>query len=218
LGIVVKIFDGESSRDFKLPSKWEEITLSTYLDIKANGLAKGLIKSEVEEDQEDLLLKAMPFLKRKIKAVVPDYIKDINIASDEWGKLEHTKIILDKEKEELKALSGIVKIYKGFEILDRSMPEVMGVQSEIFSQLNKFFDRFKELAEYQPEQDELQAGIDELDQFGFFNTVDRLAGGDVLKHDLILKEPALKIYNKLLKDYIDAKIQKRLHKIRSKKK
>jgi len=60
-----------------------------------------------------------------------------------------------------------------------------------------------------PDNDLLNAGVNELDELGVLNVVDSLAGGDVLKWDSIKALPYFMVFDKLRKNNLDAKIQKR---------
>ena len=66
-------------------------------------------------------------------------------------------------------------------------------------------------AEHTAEQK--QAGINEFDKLGIFNTIDMLAQGDPLKYDDVLKIDYGTIFNKLLLLNISVKFDKRLSKI-----
>lgn len=58
----------------------------------------------------------------------------------------------------------------------------------------------------------LQAGINELDQFGIKNTLDNLAGGDILKYDLIRQLPYHEVFDKQYMETIKKKVEKKLAK------
>lgn len=68
-----------------------------------------------------------------------------------------------------------------------------------------------------PEAKLLQAGIKELDILGDKNTIDSLAGGDVLKWDLVKQLPYSVVFDKLLKNTIESRINKRLVEINKQK-
>lgn len=63
----------------------------------------------------------------------------------------------------------------------------------------------------------VQAGIKELDVLGDINTIDSLANGDILKWELIRQMPYSEIFNKLLKNTIESRINKRLVEINKQK-
>lgn len=64
--------------------------------------------------------------------------------------------------------------------------------------------------------DLMAAGINELSVFGDMNMIDQLAGGDVLKYDMIKALPYNVIFDKQYKSVIEGRIEKRLIKIKSK--
>jgi hypothetical protein len=66
----------------------------------------------------------------------------------------------------------------------------------------------------QPSAKMFQAGINKLDQFGIMNTVDNLAGGDILKYNLIKKQKYNVIFDKQYREVITNEIQTKLAKIK----
>lgn len=69
-----------------------------------------------------------------------------------------------------------------------------------------------------PDPDLMAAGINEMSQFGDLNVIDQLAGGDVLKWEQIKQLPYHVIFDKQLKALTEARIEKKLAKIKSKPK
>lgn len=69
-----------------------------------------------------------------------------------------------------------------------------------------------------PDPDLNAAGIAELSQFGDMNTIDSLAGGDILKWEQVKKLRYHVIFDKQLKSIIESRIEKKLAKIKSKPK
>ena len=81
-------------------------------------------------------------------------------------------------------------------------------------------DRVNELEEkliYEPSADEEKTGIEQFSQFGYFATVDRLAGGDVTKYDTVGAVDYATIYTKLLLNRIDGEYHERLIEIKTKR-
>lgn len=64
-----------------------------------------------------------------------------------------------------------------------------------------------------PTQEEEAAGIDNFAQFGVFATIDRLAGGNVLKYEAIENMPFMVIYTKLKLNKVEAEYQEAYQKI-----
>lgn len=67
-----------------------------------------------------------------------------------------------------------------------------------------------------PEADLVAAGIRDLDILGDVNLIDNLAQGDVLKWELVQDLPYDTIFNKQLKNTIEARISKNLNKNKKK--
>lgn len=70
----------------------------------------------------------------------------------------------------------------------------------------------------QPDNDLIAAGIHELNELGEINVIDQLAGGDILKWELVEQLPYYKVFDKLKKNTVEAKVNKEYQKIISKKK
>lgn len=68
-----------------------------------------------------------------------------------------------------------------------------------------------------PDQKLLQAGIRELDILGDINTIDALANGKVLDWEKIERLPYERVFNKLLKNTIEARVNKKLVEINKQK-
>lgn len=64
----------------------------------------------------------------------------------------------------------------------------------------------------EPDFDMLAAGINELNIFGDLNTIDMLAGGDILKWEEVKKLSYQKVFDKQLKCIKEAKFQKEYQK------
>lgn len=58
-----------------------------------------------------------------------------------------------------------------------------------------------------PKAELMAAGIQRLDEFGSYVTIDTLASGDILKHEKIEKLPYYKVYEKLKLDKIQREIE-----------
>lgn len=70
-----------------------------------------------------------------------------------------------------------------------------------------------EYLQSEPDNDLINAGIKELDELGEINTIDNLANGDILKWEQIKKLPYYQVFDKLRKQTLESKINKRYQKI-----
>lgn len=68
-----------------------------------------------------------------------------------------------------------------------------------------------------PDFDMLAAGIDKMNIFGELNTIDVLAGGDILKWDLVKSLPYKDIFDKQLKSLKESQFQKEYAKVMNNK-
>jgi hypothetical protein len=76
----------------------------------------------------------------------------------------------------------------------------------------KRINTLEEQLRYEPTVKESNAGIDQYSEFGWFCTLDRLAGGDPLKYDEIGKLPFHLIFAKLKLNNLDVEFNRRINK------
>ena len=81
-----------------------------------------------------------------------------------------------------------------------------------FTQFNDWSERWSDLYESKADENEIAAGIEKLQAFSWFATLDALAKGDVTKYDAILDTEANVIYTKLLKDKTEQEYVENLRK------
>jgi hypothetical protein len=67
-----------------------------------------------------------------------------------------------------------------------------------------------------PNDNEIAAGIEKIQQFGWFATLHALAKGDVLKYDPILEKKAIDIYTTLLLEKTEREYSENLQYFNSK--
>lgn len=156
--------------------------------------------------------------------------------------LEPKNILLDKTMQELreqpyKHIISIENLLKQVQKNPVKEIEVLSIAFQIpteeieqvgiieFHQALKFLlDSYKKLIEvenkllhYEPENEEIEAGIESLTKFGRMASVDTLAGGDILKHSLIIDMPYSKVFTKMYLESEKSKFQKRVHNLRKTK-
>lgn len=161
--------------------------------IKANAVRTNRIFDTTVKDLKDLSFEL-------VKIKIPDYLQHA----------QAEKMIIDILKEagrevtleELNAYNPKQLLYFTLWVMD-ALEEINEME---MTNLQSF-----------PEPDMVNAGINELNQFGILNTIDSLAKGDILKWDLVVKKPYYDVFTKLLKDKKEAEFNKRYTKLISQK-
>lgn len=142
---------------------------------------------------------------------------------DNWGvsdvlkwdflTVKETQIALDVNPS-YETIIRIIQDLTGYrteKILDKLWIDVF----KFFKFVQKSIERVNELEkklEYEPDAAEENAGIEMFNQFGYFVTIDRLAGGDPLKYDAIGKMEYSVIFSKLLLNKTDTQFMKNFQK------
>ena len=100
-------------------------------------------------------------------------------------------------------------------ILSKCWIDVFKFLKFVFDSIEKINELEKKLA-YEPDSDEINAGIENYNQFGHFATIDRLSGGDPLKYESIGKLQYSIIFAKLVLNKVDQEFSKKYQAIKSK--
>lgn len=143
-------------------------------------------------------------------------ITNIKVGNETWHKIEQVKMLL-KDVDPMDVADKIVSIYLPIDIKLMLMPEAIAIVNYFFTEIKEFFAKFVRLNDYKPDNDELQAGVRQLDYLGYVNTLDALAQGNLLNYDGILNTNADTVYTKLLKDFETSEFGKRLNKLKANK-
>ncbi len=97
-------------------------------------------------------------------------------------------------------------------ILSKSWIAIFKFIKFVVKAIKKIDELEKNLA-YEPDANEERAGIEMFNQFGYFVTIDRLAGGDILKHDEVGQKPFSHVFAKLKLNQADNTFMKNYQKI-----
>ena len=135
-----------------------------------------------------------------VKIDIPELLKE--------GKFLEIFQHLLKEKGKLLSLQ---------EIDEQEHNDLLACLIWIKDELEAIGNLEKEYLYNPPDADLINAGIRELDELGEFNTIDNLAGGDILKHEQIKALPYHFVFDKLRKQTLENKISKNLAKIQQQK-
>jgi hypothetical protein len=219
------VLEGEV-KEVTIPQSWQELSFETYYTlIKTRDLGLTFFGVPSEEIAEiDQVAAVLNYLKNKRKLkramVAPEWITDLNIGRSTWKNLEAVKQILkinEGRKEELFIQKIIHVYYPNIDLMTMKAGEVLGAMSFFFDKLNNFFEKYKRLQDYKPTQEEIRAGVDELNRYGYFPTLMSLCKSP-LEYDDMLKQPADIIYMTLLVSFEKSEIQRRMHEFEKMKK
>lgn len=127
----------------------------------------------------------------------------------------------------------IQPVYDGAEFSNNSLERYPEIEKhfkklpvdEVYGCAKFLMNQFIERAKWEDERlktnitpDHIAAGIKMFNMLGDFNTIDEIAGGDVLKHDEVLMLDYSTIFLKLLKNNLTSRFEKKYSEIMSKKK
>lgn len=226
-GVHCKIDDTE----YTIKERWSELTVAEYLVIASDlkpieKLSKftGIPVEKVESlscGQLAVMFGAMAWSDDYNDGLlfVRSLESKVNIGKSTYGNLEKAKLSLQKYSQRpMLSVVELVKIYEGEDISELPFIENIGRGIAILEKINTFLSGFKELYEYEPTPEEIEAGVEDLNKLGSFYTVKKLSEKFGKHPDEILNWEAAIVYSFLKADAIDARISQNLQKIYQRKK
>ena len=220
--MIIKI--GESSYSFKISFAeytWGEFVpilkarslplierLSVYTNIPVdvlNSLTIAYLSSLMEavkfNEDDDLLV-----------LLCDEYKSGQQIHFHSYGRYEQVRQIV-KGKEVLDVLHEVVNVYNGMSIEDMPLIKVFSIAMFYLSSLNEFNSRYSRLSDHKYSDEEIEAGVEDLEGFGFFGTVLKIARERGLKNDEVLNMKAIEVMDEVLYDFERSEYEKRLNKL-----
>lgn len=218
---------------------WGEITFGQYRGLEKATDIKSIASVMVGFDASDSLASRLaPFMTwlevpfNPTTWTLPKKVtikeKEIDVAIDIKTKTFAQKILLQrvKSKELDKALalyyqpivSGRKFDYdKAMELLPEieklKLCDVYCIADYLFKQLKVVLEMEKKELSVPPTSEQIRAGINMFDVFGVNNTIDALAGGDILKYEKVLKLNYNTVFLKLKRTKLEGKYRKNYEKI-----
>lgn len=225
--ITIKI-DGKS---YEVVTTWVEMKYSHYCRVvnvsEESVMNKLSIFTGIEENilskcslaQICYLCELVSFMDDYENALlfVKSYEDDLSIAKKTYGQIEQAKTVLQYKKP-LLALGDLVELYYCEKMIDAHIVDSMGRGLALVAKIDNFMKSYPELYEYEPTNEEIEAGVEDLAKLGSFYTVKKLADRYHKHPDEILKWEAGVVYAMLRTDAIENRISNNLQKIAMRKK
>jgi hypothetical protein len=130
----------------------------------------------------------------------------------EWGRVKQIQDLVNKEYLWLSDIVEVVMValnLKREEVEQMKWFDIARFYTFILKAISDINEKEQQLA-YEPDAREINAGIEDFARFSWFATLDRLAGGDILKYDEVGKQPWSIVFTKLLLNKTDAEFNKKL--------
>ncbi len=198
------------NKEYQIKNSWSDLTYQNYIDvckmsdIEALSFLSGIepnILNSLDELSLERLLFCIDFLKETPKEIV----ECKNIKKETFGQ----KIILQNQlrnsEPQLSPAVALAVYEYDYNEFNKSLLEVLKMPfNEVYCKGLDYLKQFNDIVEMEsehlksePTTEQRQAGIDMFDEFGIMNTVDSLAGGDVLNYEKILNIDYNTIFIKL---------------------
>ena len=119
-----------------------------------------------------------------------------------YSKIEIAAVLFNIDTDIIDEV-GIVEFYAAF--------------NEIHNQYTALVERENRYLSYDPEPEEIEAGMESFQKFGRLMTVDAIAKGDLLKHEQVINLPYSRVFTKLYMERERSEFQRRYHQIKQRR-
>lgn len=213
--VKIKIDDNQ----YQIKTSWRECDYETFAKIQTGNIFEKITYlSDINIDQLGKFTAGqLSWLLDMVKFVddLPNEYEDIGLHWDvgdcTYGQMEESKQAFQKNDNTWLAMVDVVKIYCHVDIGPMGCLKGLGYANYFFEQFNSFFETFAGLNDYEPEEAEIMAGVNQLSRFGFYPTMMALARKMSMKYDEVLNMSAREVYMTLLVDKETADYEKRLY-------
>lgn len=158
-----------------------------------------MTKEEVDSLSASQIVSLMPLL--EFINDIPDKLdvkREVKVGSESWKKFEIARQKTKREKQYYIAFD-ICEVYFGDEIWSWSLSLIYGQCLQILDSMSVFLERYKDLNNDKGySEDEIDAGVEELETFGVGAIRHGLANGDITKFEAIENMDAETVYFTLL--------------------
>lgn len=198
-------------------NEWQDITTAEFIamqgasEIEATAILTGLTVDQLKALTEPALAVISGLMEDMEPLPLQDYPIDIEDLS--IRQLEEAKVYAANG---LKGIADVYGVYKPEELnpLTESVSKVLPFALFIFRELERIAEKYAGLNQSEYSDDEIDAGVEGFADFGFYSTMDALAGGDILKHDEVMQLSVRQVFTKLVYDKKVNDYQKELTELR----
>lgn len=208
--------------ELTVKSDWQDITAADYIEMQGKNEVElmEMLTGLTPEQAEVLDMETAAFFVHLLTGFesLPSVVPDVDIEKETVGQFETAKSFLrrfyreDATTARAKVLPIVYGLYKAEKVSDKwsnaasmalaekakGMPssEVIPWALAVLEQLERVSKKYEQLsADHEAETDE--AGVDEMDAFGFYPALHMLAGGDILKHEAVMQLSVRTVYTHL---------------------
>lgn len=135
-----------------------------------------------------------------------------DVAFYSYGHFETVKQKI-KGKTSAGCMADITEVYTSMQINEMPLTYVYNKALFYLDSLNKFFERYSRLNDHKYTDEEIEAGVENLEGFGFFGTVIKIGRERGLTNEEVLSLPAIEIMDEVLYDFERSEYEKRYNKL-----
>lgn len=136
--------------------------------------------------------------------------KDVGLES--FDKIEKAKGLI-RQSNITDAIISIAELYTGEEIKGGELLKHWHKCLFYLNSLQAFFKRFESLGLHEYTDEEIEAGVEDLERFKHFPIVFKIGKERAMSNDEVLAMPAIEVYTELLYDYEKSQYEQRYSQI-----
>ncbi len=210
---------------FQIAQSWLEVRYFEYKlliepgisDKKAVSILTGFDEQKIDSFGQSFIDQMKPYLTWMSNPVSIQGIEPtmkIDILTCKLGQLYQLENVSETNNKIDRAIEIYFPDLKTDQML---LGDVLAIANDLYKQLGVYQKRERDELDYKPTNEQIRAGIDKFNQFKRANTIDILAGGDLLKWEEILELDVNSVHLKLKMKRQEGIFNKNYHSIMSEK-
>jgi hypothetical protein len=211
--------------DYTFKTSFAELTLNEYLEFSKNSLlpvAERLAKftgipleilNGISLDNFTNIAQSVSFIEQtEILNALAESFTGVDVGLESFDKIEKAKGLIRKSNL-TDAIIEVAELYTGEEINGGELLKHWQKCAHYIASLQAFFKRFESLSLHQYTDEEIEAGVEDLERFKHYPIVFKIGKERAMSNDDVLAMPAIEVYTEMLYDYERSQYEQRYSQI-----
>lgn len=211
--------------DYTFKTSLAELTVNEYLEFSKHSLLPVVervakftgipleILNGISIDNFTNIAQSVSFIEHtEILNALAETFEGKDVGLESFDKIEKAKNLIRKSNL-TDAIIDVAELYTGEEINGGELLKHWHKCNYFIASLQGFFKRFESLSLHEYTDEEIEAGVEELERFKHYPIVFKIGKERAMSNDEVLAMPAIEVYTELLYDYERSQYEQRYSQI-----
>jgi len=211
--------------DYTFKTSFAELTVNEYLEFSKHSLLPVIervskftgipleILNGISLDNFTNIAQSVSYIEQtEILNALAESFEGKDVGLESFDKIEKAKGLIRKSNL-TDAIIEVAELYTGEEISGGELLKHWYKCNYYITSLQGFFKRFESLSLHEYTDEELEAGVEELERFKHYPIVFKIGKERAMSNDEVLAMPAIEVYTELLYDYERSQYEQRYSQI-----